>query len=212
MPQTIQQLIDAALGSKISGGYGSSRSTPDITLDIAEGYGLRRAQEGEDVYGKGLGTAAKSTDYWSTLLSGDKKAVAEATEPERYSIGKAFQAGRQAIAMGPRGGGTSSALAESRFEEAGQIGRLIQGQRAEAAKSLAETGMKQAELGLRDIQTAEQSLTSIFESLLSGQVAIRTGQKNVLGEIGKAVGSIIGKLLTGGSSSGGGVRDTGVSV
>jgi hypothetical protein len=165
MPGTIQSLFETTKKAAPAGK--GTVSTGDESLNYAWGMDKILGMQGENILAGGVDTTSKSKDYWGAILGGDKKKLAEATEPERYSIGKAFQAGRQAISMGGRGGGTSSALAESRFEEAGQIGRLVEGQRADAAKSLADVGLKEEQIGLSAEMSAEQSLTSIFETIFS---------------------------------------------
>jgi len=186
---TVQSLFQTTTGA------GGKRSTSDVGLDLSLGMSNVLGTQGQDTLKGGLDTTSKSTDYWGALLGGDKEKLAEATEPERYSIGKAYQAGRQAISMGPRGGGTSASLAESRFSEAGDVGRLVEGQRADAAKNVASTGLAEAGIGASLEQTATQNLTNIFQTLMQGYTQFHAGQPSTSGELGSAAGGIIAQLV-----------------
>ena len=152
----------------------------------------------------GQTNVGKSTDYWSKLLSGDKKELASAIEPERSTIGKAFDAGRKSISeFGGRGGGTSAAVAESKFQEAGEIGKLVSGKKEAAAGELAKTGLAQSEIGMQEanlgldqMTKAEAQLGDIFNTLITQQVKYETGKKTTdWGGIAQGIGEALGMLL-----------------
>jgi hypothetical protein len=167
-----------------------------LTTDLAQ----KREQSGAKAYGKGQVDVGKSTDYWSKLLGGDKKEISSAIEPERSTMGKAFEAGRKSIAeFGPRGGGTSAAVAESRFQEAGELGKMVSAKREGAAEKLAEAGMAESKLGVDQMTQAETQLGDIFKNLLKAQVDYETGKQGtdwgaIASGAGKTIGTIAGLL------------------
>jgi hypothetical protein len=163
-----------------------------LTTDLSQ----KQAKTGEKAFNTGQRDLGKSTDYWSKLIGGDKKELASAIEPERSTMGKAFEAGRKSIAeFGPRGGGTSAAIAESKFQEAGELGKMVSAKKTDAAGKMAEVGMSESKLGADQVEQAYTRLGSIFKDLISSQVAYETGKKTTdWGGIATGAGTAIAGL------------------
>lgn len=141
--------------------------------------------------------------YFRSLMSSDPQAMLQATQPERGRVIDQYDAARKAIAnFGPRGGGTTSTLAQSRFDQAESLGDLTSGVRRSAAGSVAEIGTSLAGLGLTAQDLASRDLNTVINSVMAreGLNMQRRGQNmQMIGDIGETIGTLIGIAMGGGN-------------
>jgi hypothetical protein len=134
-------------------------------------------------YGKGLSLFDQPEKFWSTLLSGNRDAIADQMAPEASTIVSQYDAGRKAVSeFGARGGGKNSTLAELPTKQAGDIGKLMQGLRPEAAKQLSNIAQVLASLGLSQEQIGTALFSQTIQNLLGrrGQNIAESGQNKEL--------------------------------
>lgn len=157
-------------------------------------------QEGEDQSGAGSAAMAPALKYYRDLLSADPNAVMSATAPERGRVIDQYDTARKAVAnFGPRGGGTTGALASSRFDQAESMGDITSEARRGAAGSSAELGLQLQSLGLSHEALASQDIGTIIQSILNRQYLDVTKRGQTMGMwsgIGQAAGSLAGMYLT----------------
>lgn len=125
---------------------------------------------------------AAPEQYYQNLLSGDKAAMESAVAPETSSILDQYRGKRSQMAkLGPRGGGTNEAIAGSQFGQAGDVAKVLQsvrpqaaqgatqvaGQRADVGKGIANVGQAQAGLGLSESGQGIQQLQEALQGLLA---------------------------------------------
>jgi len=124
---------------------------------------------------------AAPEQYYQNLLSGDKAAMESAVAPETSSILDQYRGKRSQMAkLGPRGGGTNEAIAGSQFGQAGDVAKVLQTVRPQAAqgaqgvsqaratigKGIADVGATQGELGLKESGQGLQQLSDALQGLL----------------------------------------------
>jgi hypothetical protein len=155
-----------------------------------------RADSLHDSSGEAL---APVLNYFKQIASGDPTSLMAATMPERGRVIDQYDAARQAAAVSaPRGGGTTSAIAQSYISEANQLSDITAAARREGNSTLANIGVNLAGLGLSADQLAAADLDSIMRAVFNQQAidAQKRGQTmNMWGDIGEAAGSIIGVIL-----------------
>jgi hypothetical protein len=159
--------------------------------------GLR--ETGQQFQSLGLEAAQPAIQYLRGLLSGSPAALQEATAPERGRVIDQYDTARRAmIEQGPRGGGTTSALATSRLREAGDLATLPALLRRDAAGMAGQMGTAFGELGLSADRLASANLDSVIRAVL-GQEELRVTRRGqtaqVAGGIGEALGSLLGLWL-----------------
>lgn len=153
-------------------------------------------QTGQQLTGMGTESLAPVLKYFQSLMGNDPSALLAATQPERGRVIDQYDAARKAVSsFGPRGGGTTSSLAQSRFDQAESLSDLTSGARRSAAAATAEIGTSLAGLGLTAQDLASRDLNSIIQSVLAreGLNTQRRGQNMAMvGDIGETIGTLIG--------------------
>lgn len=156
--------------------------------------GQRSVTQGKDALGDVLA-------YYQALIGADPGAALEASKAERGRVLDQYDAARQSAArFGPRGGGTATAMANSRIAEANQLSDLLSTTRREGANALAGVAGQLAALGLTEEQLASADLETVLQSMLAraGFDVQRRGQTGAAwGAVGQAAGSILGGFLGG---------------
>ena len=139
-------------------------------------------------------------DYFSKLLSGDRQEMLQVVAPEVNAIRGQGATGRRALSQfAPRGGGTTSALAEEPFRESGAITDLLNKVRPEAAKGLTDIAGILGRLGTSEMDLGENALAQ-WMSYLLGDKQISTGTTNAgISAGGQGAGEIIGALIMSGA-------------
>lgn len=205
--------IGTALGAGIGGlwglfsGGGDKKDKQDKQraelmpyLDQLEAMAKNQRQQGSDLADTGTSTLMPAIKYLRNILSANPAEAMAATAPERGRVIDQYDTARKAISeFGPRGGGTTSTLAQSRLSEAGDIADVTNTARREAFGQSAGLGTTLTGLGLSADQLASADLNTILESLLTVQghdVQRHAGNLQALGGLGQGLGSLLGILLT----------------
>ncbi len=143
----------------------------------AFGQGTGVFGQGAGIAGQGAQTFQQPLDYWSAILSGDKKAQGNAIGPYASSVGQQFDtANRAASTMLPRGGYRSTIQAELPTQKAGMISQALLGLQPQAAQQIQGIAgqLGQLGLGLGGLGLGEQGLgqgfyQQLLQSLLGGR-------------------------------------------
>lgn len=148
-------------------------------------------------------------DYLRNLLTGN--GAMDATKQQRGQVIDQYDTARRAISQfGARGGGTTSALAESRFSQAESLSDITSSAQRDAAGDLSQIGVQLASLGLSAEQLKSQNLDTIIQSVLAREgldVARRGQNMGLLGDVGETIGTLVGLWMgrdKGGAGGGGG--------
>jgi hypothetical protein len=105
--------------------------------------------QGQANYSAGVQDFAPAQDYWQSILSGNKAEMESAIAPEKSDILSQYRARRkQLAATGARSGGTNEATAQSEYSQAGDVAKLLQRLRPQAAEESAGIAGELAKLGL----------------------------------------------------------------
>lgn len=146
-------------------------------------------------------------DYWSRLLGGDRSSITSLLSPELTRIGEGYNTARRTLfSLAPRGGGTSSLMAELPFAQQRDVSNLFATARPTAASNLLDVSRTTGALGtglfdstLSALSGSQRGASSALDALLQRR------QQNIgIGEaVGKGIFSIV-KLIAGGGDSGGG--------
>ncbi len=156
----------------------------------------------------GTAVATPAANYLQDVLSSNPAAILDATKQERGRVIDQYDTARRAIAnFGPRGGGSTSVLAESRFQQAESLSDITSSARRDAVSAAGELGVRLTALGLNADQLASADLNSVIRAILAREGVGIAGQELGL-QKGEATGSLVGEILSGvfnrGSSGGGG--------
>ena len=161
---------------------------------------------GTNTFQSGVSDLQPSVDYFKRLLGGDRSEILSALGPETDTITSQFDQIRKMAAQGPRGGGSASTLVQAPQEETKQISNLISQARTGAATNLASTAGAEAGLGLSEQGVGLQGLLGSLQAALNrrGQnIQENANTMQLIGDLGKGIGSLIGGLIARGGSSGG---------
>ncbi len=182
-----------------SGGKDEKPSTTPYTQQLEQSAQQNQAQ-GREFSGMSSEALGPVLQYFKQLMGGDPSALMDATRQERGRVIDQYDTARRAIAnFGPRGGGTTSALAESRFAQAESLADITSGARRDAAANLADLGPQLAALGLSSQQLASQDLNSIINTILTREgfdVQKRGQNMEAAGAAGEAAATLLGIWLT----------------
>jgi len=183
-------LRPAETGRLWTGGKDWSTASMTELGKIAErgfGAGTRAVGRAEEAWEPALG-------FLKALLYGDQEAVSQAIGPARSRIISQYDAARKQIAeFAPRGGGRSELLAELPFRQAGEIGRLTQEARTEAAKELTDLGSLYAQLSGQQLGLAESATGRALMAALAKREQERTRKT----EMGKSLGTLLAIMVGG---------------
>ena len=188
------------LGSKLAGG-GDDEDRPEdaIAKMLQQSSAETRSQAGA-LAGQGAETLNPTIQYFKQILSSDPSAVMDATRQERGRVIDQYDTARKAISnFGPRGGGTTSALAESRFAEGETLADVVSRARSEAVGQAGQLGVNLTGLGLSADQLASADLNTVLNSIFAreGLDVTKRGQNmQALGGVGQAAGQLLGLFLT----------------
>lgn len=191
------------LGSKLAGG-GDKKSSSTAAIDPYTAALQKQADvtgaEGQQSNAMGSDALAPVMKYLQSILSGNPSDVLAATQPERGRVIDQYDTARKAVAeFGPRGGGTTSTAAQSRFDQASSLADITSSARRDAVATEGQLGLQLKQLGLTAEQLKSADLNSIINAVLNKQyldVQKRGQTAGLLGDIGSAAGSVIGAILT----------------
>lgn len=141
------------------------------------------------------GNLAQTADYEKGILSGDRSKILATEAPEISSLLSSYDAARKSAGqLAPRGGGRSEILNELPYKEAGDVNKLIQKARPEAAAALEKTATAQGLLGESEQSLANQDVNQSLNFLL-GKSGVQLQSAQLQGQSGAAIGQAIGQLL-----------------
>ncbi len=150
-----------------------------------------------DLKRTGTAVATPAAKYLTDILSSNPAAVMDATRQERGRVIDQYDTARRAIAnFGPRGGGSTSTLAESRFQQAESLADITSTARRDAVSQAGELGVRLTALGLNADQLASADINTVIRAILAREGVGVQGQKLGL-EKGEATGQLIGQVLEG---------------
>lgn len=158
---------------------------------------------GQEATTMGLDTLRPVLDYFRQVMSPNAGALMDATRGERGRVIDQYDTARRSLgAFGPRGGGVTSALAGSEFQQAESLADVTSDAKAKAAGQAASAGVAATQLGLQSQSLAHADLETVLQSILAreGLNVTKHGQNMALaGDIGQAAGNLLGIWLGGGS-------------
>jgi len=193
-----------AIGGFFGGLFGGGKKKkPKASDDPASALLSERAKmlqgRADVALDEGLTDLGQASDYFSDLLGSDPAALMEATKAERGKVIDQYDTARQAITeFGPKGGGTTSALAQSRIAQANQLSDLMATGRREAAQGIADIGQVIAGVGLTQEQIASADLNSVLDAALTreGHDITKRGQTmGAWGDVGELAGTVLGGVF-----------------
>ena len=175
----------------------------------ADATGLKRT---------GSSVSTPAVNYLSDILSNNPAAILDATKQERGRVIDQYDTARRAIAnFGPRGGGSTSVLAESRFGQAEALSDITSSARRDAVSAAGTLGMQLTALGLTADQLASADLNAVIRAILAREgVGIQgSAEARAQGEgTGELIGEVLGSIFnrTGTDSGGGGGAAAGGTI
>jgi hypothetical protein len=139
----------------------------DLSKEFAFDYAM---PEGKKLLGEAESTLKLPTDYWSKLLSGDRTQMMQAEAPEIQNIADLYAQQRKNISMfTPQGGGQTAALTEAPFQQARDVGTLLEKARPQAAAALQSIAQEQGALAGQTIgeglQAGTLSLNAVADQI-----------------------------------------------
>ena len=171
---------------------GAQRRSPEEQAALAGAGGAAGTLTGAGSTLAALGqtTQAPATNYYSTLLRGNRAAQAQATAAPRAAISDVYAGAERGLERMGRAP-TTQARAELQREHARSLAGLVTGVQPQAAAALTGIGQSQIGQGL----AASQAGGSIYGDLL-GQAAQNRQQGQQVGrEAGAATSQAIGEFL-----------------
>lgn len=164
------------------------------------------SQQGNQLTGMGTEALAPAMRYLQQILGTDPQGVLEATRADRGRVIDQYDSARKAVEnFAPRGGGTTSSLASSRFQQAESLADITSSARRSAVATAGELGTSLAGLGLTAQDLASRDIGQIINAVLAREglnVQQRGQNMGLLGDIGQTIGTLVGIWL--GKDSGGG--------
>ena len=137
-----------------------------------------------------LNTAA---NYDLGILSGDRSKILATEAPEIGSILSSYDTARRAAGeLTPRGGGRSETLNELPYKELGDVNKLIEKARPEAANDLSRVAGEQAVVGTSEQQLASSDVQNSLDFLL-GKAGAQLNSAQLQGEQGASIGAALGQ-------------------
>ena len=141
------------------------------------------------------GSLSTAANYDLGILSGDRSKVLATEAPEISSLLSSYDAARKSAGqLTPRGGGRSATLNELPYKEAGDVNKLVQQARPEAAKNLTQVAGAQTYLGTAEQSQASSDVNNSLQFLL-GKAGVQLDQAKLQGEQGQALGASIGAAI-----------------
>ena len=177
---------------------GAQQRSPEeqAALGGASGAAGELGATGAALTGAGQRTRAPATSYYSTLLRGNRGAMAQATAAPAAAIRDLYSGAERGLERGGRTS-TTQAKAELAREQAGRLASLVTGVQPAAAEALTEIGQTQTGQGLG----ATGSAGSLYGGLLgqgaqNRQLAGMVG-RNAGEDFSNKIGSFLFDILTG---------------
>ncbi len=184
---------DATLEATLSGLFGGGGQTGQqkalTTQETASSaFGLAQAEATIPAATSGL---TSSLNFFQTLLSGNRTAIAQAISPDVQNIQtQAAAAQKSTDEFAPRGGGATAANEESRFGTAKQISDLFTGARSAGASGVTSISSLLGNLGSSLLSGSESTASNTVGQLAQSQ----QNQQQQQAAAGQAIGSLVALL------------------
>jgi hypothetical protein len=190
--------VGALIGA-LTGGKPKEQKDLEANAKSLQGFlwdnGKNAFNLGDETFRMGIEGFEQPQNFWSKILGGNRDAMMDTMAPEVSTIVSQYDAGRKAVSeFGARGGGKNSTLAELPMKQSGDINRLFQSLRPEAAKQLSSIAQVLASLGLNEEQIST-SLLSLQNNSMLGVGNIQLGHAALDAKTSKEAGEGLGKLL-----------------
>lgn len=128
----------SALGSWLGGkSAGSAKKNAMARSPEEQALFTQQGQQAKEMFGAGMPAIHQALGRYRTLLSGSRSARLAEAAPEMEDVGDAFEGSDRAISSRLRGGERDQVIAENSRMRAGQIARLVTGQREKGAQGIA---------------------------------------------------------------------------
>ncbi len=200
--------LGGALFGKMLQGSAQKRSPEEsMALQGAQSAAGNLTQQGNALIGQGVPLLGQAGNYWQTLLSGNRAAMAQATAGPRAALTDVYRGAESNLERsGVRGAARDVATAELGRDRAGQIARLTTGMQPAAAQALGGIGSQFLGTGAPMLGQAG----SIWGNLLGAGAQNRMSAREEGEKGGKAIGGLLFDILQGtiGKKFGGGGGST----
>lgn len=189
----------AMLGGALFGKHAQSSAAKLSPMEQTGAGGIQSSatgltQAGQGLYGAGLPAAQQATGYWSTLLRGNRAAMAQATAAPRAAITDQARGSELSLERsGVRGAVKDLAKGQIARDTGSQIAGLTSGVQPAAASALGELGTTLTGQGTQAMGTAG----NLWGNLLGTGFAQRKYAREEGAQAGQQVGSLLYDLLTG---------------
>jgi hypothetical protein len=194
----LKGLFSGGKKKKPKPGEAAAPNSPEAQLQTSADESKQLASS---LTAQGQESIAPAQNYFKGLLSSNPQEMLAATAPERGRVIDQYDAARQATAeFGPRGGGSTSAQAAARTQQAAQLGDILSTGKREAASASASLGTTLTGLGMTAKQLQSADLNSVLSAILTreGLDVTKRGQTmQAWSGVGQGVGSILGGYLAG---------------
>lgn len=198
----------AALGGSLLGRkaqQGAMKRSPEesAALGGAQNVAGQLSSTGTNLIQQGAPLQGQAASYWSTLLGGNRAAMAQATAAPRAAITDVYRGAESNLTRsGVRGASRDVAKAELGRDRASQIAGLTTGVQPMAASALGEVGSDLTRTGSNLLGQSG----SIWGNLLGAGFANRKYGRQEGEKAGSSIGSFLFDILSGtiGKKFGGG--------
>lgn len=200
----IGTLVGGGVGALIGGVFGGGNdkdkakaedpaATASAALAKSSASNRKRADQ---LGGDGDAAMQLATQYFEKMLGGDPTA----TNPQVGMVIDQYDTARKNIAeFGGRGGGTTSASAQSRVDQAGKIADVRASGMTAGAQALAEIGQAEQGLAISADQLASMDLNSVMQHALGEkQLDVQeSGNRSMMtSQLAQGLGYLLGQYLT----------------
>lgn len=187
-------LAGGLLGKKAQDSAGQLSPMEQASLQGVTNSANQMSAQGKMLTGAGMPGVTGAMNYYQTLLSGNRGAMAQATAGPRASITDQFRgAGRSLERSGVRGGVKDLLKGEMARDQAGQTARLTTGMQPAAAGALGQLGSNLVGEGTRTLGQAG----NLWGSLMQPGMANRMYARQQGQEAGNSMGGLIFDILSG---------------
>jgi hypothetical protein len=147
---------------------------------------------GQTAFGAGLQDFQPAQQYWQDILSGNKSEMESAIAPEKSSILDQYRAKRRSRAqLASRSGGTNEAETAAGYSEAGDVSKLLQTLRPQAAKESSDIAGKIASLGLSESGIGNEQIFQALSAALTQRSQNFGQQSNEFGLASTLIGALV---------------------
>jgi len=151
-------------------------------------------QQGQNLIGQGTPMVGQAGNYWSTLLSGNRAQMAQATAGPRAALTDVYRGAESNLERsGVRGAQRDVAKSELARDQAGQIGRLTTGIQPLAAQQTGALGSQLIGQGAPMLGQAG----GIWQNLLNQGMNNRIYGREEGEKAGAGIGSLLFDILSG---------------